>query len=128
MPYSNMKEIHFIKDCNEVLRDFPIEVRSDIGQALFTAQIGERSPMAKPLKGFAPAVIEVCDNHDGNTYRAVYTIKIGDVVYVLHIFQKKSKKGIATPKHELDLIKQRLKEAKAHHAELVKREMENEQN
>jgi len=74
-------------------------------------QKGEKPAAAKPLKGFGGAgVLEIIENFIGDTYRAVYTVKFAKVVYVLHCFQKKSKRGIETPKHEIDLIKQRLKE------------------
>ncbi|MEI6144967.1 MAG: type II toxin-antitoxin system RelE/ParE family toxin [Methylococcales bacterium] len=70
----------------------------------------------KPLAGFHGAsVLEIRDNHLGDTYRAIYTVKFNEVVYVLHAFQKKSKKGIETPKHEIDLIEQRLKKVKEHY-------------
>ena len=73
---------------------------------------------AKPLKGFKGArVLEVVEDFDGETYRAVYTVKLADVVYVLHAFQKKSKRGIATPKQDIELIEARFKRAKEHHAE-----------
>lgn len=95
---------------------FPKRVRSDIGQALYTAQMGETDPAAKPLKGFGGAsVMEIIDRHDTNTYRAVYTVQFADVIYVLHAFQKKSKRGIATPQKELDLIRRRLAEAQRLH-------------
>jgi len=91
---------------------FPSTVQREMGYALFFAQMGERhSTMAKPLGGFGGAtVIEVRESHDGNAYRAVYTVRYADAVYVLHAFQKKSKKGIATPKAEIDLIEKRLKD------------------
>jgi phage-related protein len=73
---------------------------------------------AKPLKGFAGAgVLEIVDDHDGDTYRAVYTVRLADAVYVLHAFQKKSKRGIATPKQEIELIRRRLRATEEHHAE-----------
>jgi len=76
----------------------------------YLAQIGDKHPTAKPLKGFSGAgVLEIVDNYDGDTYRTVYTVKLAGVVYVLHAFQKKSKKGIATPKKDIDMIKKRLK-------------------
>jgi phage-related protein len=84
-----------------------------MGFALRQAQEGQKHVNAKPLKGFGGAgVLEVVEDHDGNTYRAVYTVRFAGVVYVLHVFQKKSKKGSKTPKPEVDLIKQRLKAAK----------------
>jgi phage-related protein len=91
---------------------FPPTVQREMGYALFLAQMGERhSLMAKTLSGFGgAAVIEVKENLDGNAYRAVYTVRYADAIYVLHAFQKKSKKGIATPKTEMDLIEKRLKD------------------
>lgn len=87
-------------------------VRKSIGFALYQAQLGSKHIQAKPLKGFSGAgVLEVIEDHDSGTYRAVYTVKFADMIYVLHAFQKKSKKGIGTPKFEIDLIKQRLKAA-----------------
>ncbi len=82
------------------------------------AQRGGKSDRAKPLHGFGGAsVLEVVENFQGDTYRAVYTVRLADVVYVLHCFQKKSKSGIKTPKQDLDLIKQRLREAELLHKE-----------
>lgn len=97
---------------------FPLEVRRDIGQALYTAQQGDRDPAARPLKGFGGvSVMEVVDRHDTDTYRAVYTTELAGRIYVLHAFQKKSKRGIATPKKEMDLIRTRLAIARQHHRE-----------
>ncbi|HXC48338.1 MAG TPA: type II toxin-antitoxin system RelE/ParE family toxin [Candidatus Sulfotelmatobacter sp.] len=91
------------------LRAFPSPVRIDIGHALFTAQEGKTDPAAKPLKGFGGAsVLEIVASNHGNAWRAVYTVRFQDAIYVLHVFQKKSTKGIATPAREIDLIKQRL--------------------
>ncbi len=85
-------------------------MKQDIGYALFEAQKGQKSDAAKPLKGFRGAgVLEIIERFDGDTYRAVYTVKFQKIVYVLHCFQKKSKSGIKTPQQEIDLIKQRLK-------------------
>lgn len=88
-----------------------------MGYALYVAQMGGKSPSAKPLKGYR-GVLEVVEDHRGDTYRAVYTARFEGVLYVLHAFQKKSKKGIATPKHELDIVARRLAEAEAHHRSL----------
>ena len=102
----------------EDLKAFPEQVRRDIGQALYMAQQGETDPAAKPLKGFGGAsVMEIVDRHDGDTYRAVYTVKFAGRIYVLHAFQKKSKKGIATPQKDIELIRQRLAAAERHHKE-----------
>jgi phage-related protein len=100
------------------LRAFPREVRRDIGQSLYAAQQGEPDPSAKPLKGFGGgSVVEVVARHRGGTWRAVYTVRFAEAVYVLHAFQKKSKRGIATPKNEIDLIRRRLAEAERMHRE-----------
>jgi phage-related protein len=85
-----------------------------MGYALDYAQQGGKHPDANPLRGFGGAgVLEIVEDNDSDTYRAVYTVKFTDTVYVLHVFQKKSKKGSATPKHEIDLIKERLKRAES---------------
>ena len=100
------------------LRTFPQEVRREIGQALYAAQQGETDPSAKPLRGFGGgSVMEIVAPHRGDTWRAVYTVRYAEVVYVLHAFQKKSKSGIATPKREMDLIRQRLAAAEQLHRE-----------
>ena len=83
-----------------------------MGYALYQAQLGLKAAWARPLTGFGGAsVLEIVDDFQTDTYRAVYTVRFADVVYVLHAFQKKSKKGIATPKADLDLIKRRLRSA-----------------
>jgi len=91
---------------------FPRMVQREMGYALFLAQMGERHrTMAKTLGAFGgAAVIEVRESYDGNAYRAVYTVRYADAVYVLHAFQKKSKRGTATPKADIDLIETRLKD------------------
>ena len=105
-----IKKIDFIGSSQRDIREFPEEVKDDIGYALFEVQKGGKPASAKPLKGFGGAgVLEIIENFDGDTYRAVYTVKFQKVVYVLHCFQKKSKHGIKTPQHDIDLIKQRLK-------------------
>ena len=87
------------------------EVRRSIGLALYAAQQGETDPSAKPLRGFGGgATLEIVADHDGNTWRAVYTVRYAEAIYVLHAFQKKSKRGIATPKRDMDLIRSRLAE------------------
>lgn len=94
------------------MRSSPREVRVEVGHALFAAQEGKTDPSAKPLKGFGGAnVLEIVALQHGNAWRAVYTVRFQDAIYVLHVFQKKSTKGIATPIREIDLIKQRLAEA-----------------
>lgn len=100
------------------LRGFPRQVKRDIGYALYAAQQGETDPAAKPMKGFGgQSVIEIIADQKGNTWRAVYTVRFTKAVYVLHAFQKKSKRGIATPKKDIDLIYRRLAEAERLHRE-----------
>src|SRR5215471_2668488 len=109
----NPKPVRWIGRSLDDLRRFPEDVRRRVGVALGEAQLGAKASYAKPLKGFGGAgVLEIVDDFDGDTYRAVYTVRFAGLVYVLHAFQKKSKKGIATPKQELDLIAQRLRRAK----------------
>jgi phage-related protein len=106
------KPVRWIGSSKDDLREFPEDVRRRIGGALWDAQLGLKAPYAKPLKGFAGAgVLEVVDDFDGDTFRAIYTVKFRGVVYVLHAFQKKSRHGIATPKIELNVIEHRLKRA-----------------
>lgn len=109
MDPGTLKPIRWIGSSLKDLKSFPAKVRSDVGFALYAAQNGEMDPSAKPLKGFGGSgVIEIVAPFFGDTWRAVYTVRFQDVVYVLHAFQKKSKSGIATPMKELDLIRQRL--------------------
>ena len=105
------KPVVWMGDSLAVLRRFPRAVREEMGYALYLAQVGEKHPSAKPVKGLGPGVLEVVSDHRGDAYRAMYTVRFAGRVYVLHAFQKKSKKGIATPKAEMDLIRQRLKRA-----------------
>ncbi len=112
------KPLHFVGDSDRKLRDFPKEVRDVMGQALWAAQLGKKHPDAKPLKGFTGAsVLEIVSDYDTDTYRGVYTVKLAGVVYVLHTFQKKSKRGIQTTKQDITLIRQRLKAAEQHYKE-----------
>jgi phage-related protein len=100
------------------LRAMPQQVRRDIGQALYAAQQGTTDPAAKPLKGFGGVrVMEIVQRYRTDAYRAVYTAHFENTVYVLHVFQKKAKSGIATPKHEIDLIRKRFAEAERHYRE-----------
>ena len=116
-----MKPVHWIGSSREDLRDFPTEVRRDIGFALGTAQNGEKHPSAKPLQGFGGAsVLEVAEHHDGDTYRAVYTVRFAEAIYMLHAFKKKSKSSIKTPKKELNLIEARLKKAQEDYTQWLK--------
>jgi phage-related protein len=117
-----VKLLYWVGSSLRDLRGFPRLVRRVMGQALDDAQHGEKHPGARPLKGFGGAgVLEVIEDDDGDTYRTVYTVKLASAVYVLHAFQKKSKRGRATPKKEIDLIKRRLREAQLHHRDRSKR-------
>ncbi len=99
----------------------PDDVKTAFGLALFAAQTGGEADHVKALKGFGGrGVLEVIENHDGDTFRAVYTVRFSSAVYVLHAFQKKSKAGIATPKHEMDMVASRLKDAEALHRHALK--------
>ena len=107
------KPVRWVGGSKEDLRKFPDKVRWRVGSALWDAQLGRMAPYVRPLRSFGGAsVLEIVDAFDGDTFRAVYTVRFAGAVYVLHAFQNKSKRGIATPKAELDLIEQRLKRAK----------------
>ncbi len=116
------KPLFWIGSSLDDLREFPEDTIRVMGFALRRAQDGGKHVSAKPLKGFGGAgVMEIVEDDDGNTYRAVYTVKFAGVIYVLHAFQKKSTKGISTPKHEIDLIKERLKRAEEHYSDWCKK-------
>lgn len=113
------KPLVWVGSSKRDLKAFPRAVQRDLGQALEIVQFGRTPAHAKPLKGFKGAgVLELVEDHDGDTYRAVYTVKLTDHVYVLHAFQKKSKKGIKTPGHVIDLVRARLRAAERIQAEL----------
>ncbi|MDG5826878.1 type II toxin-antitoxin system RelE/ParE family toxin (plasmid) [Xylella fastidiosa subsp. pauca] len=110
-----MKPLVWIASAKKDLMAMPDDVQDTFGYALHLAQAGEKHDQTKPLKGFGSAgVLEVVEDSDGGTYRGVYTVRFGNAVYVLHCFQKKSTYGIATPKSDIDLIRDRLKVAEAH--------------
>ena len=112
--HRNEKPLEWIGNSHKDLMALPAEVRRFFGFALSLAQAGDRHDAAKVLKGFGGAgVLEVLEDDVGGTYRAVYTVKFAEAVFVLHCFQKKSKHGIATPKEEMDIIHARLKVAEA---------------
>jgi phage-related protein len=103
-------------------RRFPHQVQDQFGFQLYPARIGQHPPSAKPLKGLGSGTVELIDDFDGDTYRAVYTVRFGDAVHVLHAFKKKSKRGIKTPQGDIDLVKRRLKDAEHEHAQRFKEE------
>ena len=105
------KPLVWIGDSLEMVQGFPQAVRNEVGFALYQAQTGGKHVNAKPLHGFGAGVLEIVSDHRGDTFRAVYTVRLAGRVYVLHAFQKKSKTGIATPKAEIEMVKRRLKRA-----------------
>jgi phage-related protein len=108
----NRKPCVFIGSSRRDLKRFPAKVQNRMGYALNQVQEGGEPIAAKALKGFGGrAVLELVDDFDGDTYRAIYTVRFAEVVYVLHAFQKKAKRGSATPRHEFELIKSRLRDA-----------------
>jgi phage-related protein len=116
------KPVEWVGSTRDDLRRMPPEVRDTFGHALYQAQLGLHPASAKRLKGEFSGLIELLDDFDGDAYRAIYTVKLEGVVYVLHAFQKKSKRGIGTPKQELVTIRRRWKEARWHHATRHQRE------
>lgn len=115
---SGERPLYWVGSSLEDLRTFPDTVIDVMGYALHLAQQGDKHPDAKPLKGFpGGSVLEITADHDGNTWRAIYTLKYKDTLYVLHAFQKKSKQGIKTPRQHINMIQRRLKLAQEHHAQ-----------
>jgi phage-related protein len=111
-----LKPLVRVRSSKDDLKKFPRTAQSHLGFALKVAQSGGKHPDAKPMKGFGgDSLIEIVEDYDGDTYRAVYTVKFAEAIYVLHAFQKKSKSGIATPKHDLDLIEEKLRRARELH-------------
>ena len=112
-----LKPVEWVGSSKADLKKFPVVVQDEVGFALYQAQVGLTHRDAKPLKGLGAHVLEVVSHHDGDTYRAVYTVRFKAALYVLHAFQKKAKQGIATPKQEIDLVKHRLKAAEQHYTD-----------
>ena len=111
-----MKSLHWVALAKKDLLGFPLPVVRNVGYALDFAQRGEKSADAVPMRGFGGAtVLEIRDNFSGDTFRVVYTVRFEQAVYVLHCFQKKSHRGIATDKQDVDLIRQRLLAAQEHY-------------
>lgn len=107
-----MKRLSWVGSSKRDLLSLPDPVVDVFGYALYLAQAGRKHDQARPLKGFGSAgVVEIVEDWDRNTYRAVYTVQFERVVFVLHVFQKKSRRGTATPKADIDLIRERLKVA-----------------
>jgi phage-related protein len=111
LDHPNLRPIVWMGDSRKRIREFPLEVQKRVGDALQLVQFGGRPPDAKPFKGIGSGVYEIVRRFDTNTYRAVYVIQIAEGIYVLHAFQKKAKSGIKTPKQDVELIKQRYRQA-----------------
>jgi phage-related protein len=119
----DIKPVAWIGSSKADLSAFPEEVKDSLGFALYVAQQGGKHRDAKPLRGFGGAgILEIVDDFDGDTYRAIYTVRFAGRVYVLHVFQKKSKTGIKTPKAEINLIQSRLKHAEEEHKTWLERQ------
>ena len=112
-----LRPLLWIASSKRDYRAFPFRVQEGFGFELYLAQTGQHPPSAKPLKGLGGGTVELVEDFDGDSYRAVYTVRFSEAVYVLHAFKKKSKKGIKTPQGDIDLIKRRLKDAEQDHAE-----------
>lgn len=110
-----LKPVEWVGSSRANLKRFPEPVQHRMGFAIYQAQLGLRHRDAKPLRGFGSGVLEVVSRHDGDTYRAVYTARFETAVYVLHAFQKKARRGIVTPKPEIDLVRRRLAAAERHY-------------
>jgi phage-related protein len=112
---ASLRPIFWAPQTLRELRRFPKTVKREFGRALQFAQAGDKHPAAKPLKGFGSGILEIVEDYDRSSYRAVYAVRFKEAVYVLHVFQKKSKKGIETPRSDVNLIKERLKWAMQTH-------------
>lgn len=110
-PDEDEKPLFWVGSSRKDLRSFPEPVQDEIGHALSLAQFGETAECTKPWHGDGPGILEVVESYDGNAFRVVYTVRFAQAVYVLHAFQKKSKKGDKTPMSDRDLVKARLKAA-----------------
>ena len=106
-----MRDVVWVGDSKKRLKEFPSDVQASMGLTLMTAQYGGMGDHVKPFKGVGSGVFEIVERYQKDAYRLVYGVQIGEKIYVLHAFQKKSVKGIATPKPDVDLIKKRYKEA-----------------
>jgi phage-related protein len=117
VPAAGETPLHWVGSSKRDFLTFPATVKDDMGNALGIAQFGGTAPNVKPWKGLGSGVLEIVESHDGNAYRAVYTVRFEKAVYVLHAFQKKSPSGIRTPKRDVELVEQRLKQAQRDYEE-----------
>lgn len=109
------KLLYWVGSSKKDFKEFSFDVQKDMGVALFIVQLGSTPPSAKPWKGLGSGVYELVEDHRSDTFRAVYTVKMGDAVHVLHALQKKAKSGIAAPQPDVELIERRLKAVLARH-------------
>lgn len=117
-----LRPLRWIASSKRDFQEFPTRVQNGLGFELYLAQTGQHPPSAKLMKGLGGGIVELVDDFDGDTYRAVYTVRFVDAVYVLHAFKKKSKQGIKTPQPDIDLVKRRLKDAGQDYAERSRKE------
>jgi phage-related protein len=123
---ARLRPVRWVGSSRRDLKSFPKQVQRDVGQALYAAQCGEEYPTVKALKGYGGrGVLEIVAGYEGDAYRAVYTVNFKDAIYVLHAFRKKSKRGIATPQMDLDLIQRRLAAAERDHRERNEQDPQN---
>ncbi len=109
------KPLHWVGSSKRDFMDFPDQAKSDMGYALGVAQFGAKHPHAKPWRGEGQGIFEIVESHDGNAFRAIYTVRFEGAVYVLHAFQKKSPSGIRTASTDVALVRERLKQAREHY-------------
>ena len=117
-----LRPLFWVASSKRDYREFPARVQDNLGFELFLAQTGQYPPSAKPLKGFGGGTMELVADFGGDTYRAVYSVRFADAVYVLHAFKKKSKRGAKTPRSDIDLVKRRLAGVERAHAERSRKE------
>ena len=117
VPAADEKPLHWVGSAKRDFLSFPTRLKDAMGNALGIAQFGGTAPTAKPWKRLGPGVLEIVESHDGNAYRAVYTVRFEKALYVLHAFQKKSPSGIRTAKRDVDLVEQRLNQAQRDYEE-----------
>ena len=117
-----LRPLLWVASSKRDFQEFPMQVQDDLGFELYLAQTGQHPPSAKPLKGLGSGTVELVDDFDGDTYRAVYTVRFEEAVYVLHAFKKKSKRGVKTPQPDIDLVKRRLRAAELDYAERSSKE------
>lgn len=117
----NRKILYWEGSSKKDFKEFPVEVQKDMGVSLFIVQLGGNPDAFKPWKGLGSKVYELIEDHRGDTFRAVYTVKVHNAVHVLHAFQKKSKSGIATPQPDIEVIEQRLRAVLARHEQELRK-------